>query len=253
MISISQKKLIRALSQKKYRKTLGLFVIEGSKIVLEALKSGVDITQIYATGLFIANNGEFNLINNNNLAICSVDEIKSITQLITAPEIIAICKKPVFELDLESITSSQKLTFYLDNIQDPGNLGTIIRLCDWYGIENLLASKDTTDVYGSKVVQASMASIFRVKVHYLDLITTILPKHLHTYSTNANGGDSIHNLKVNLPTLVCIGNEGHGIREEVATLFQKKISIPGNGNAESLNAAMASAIIMDNLVRLGNL
>lgn len=141
------------------------------------------------------------------------------------------------------------ITLVLDDIRDPGNLGTLIRTADWYGVTDVVASLTTADFYNPKTIQASMGSFTRVQVHYTALAPFLQARQLPAYGTYL-GGDNVHRLRIDTPCFVVIGNEANGISEDVGAVITHRITIPRFGRAESLNAAIAAAVVLDNLKRL---
>ena len=164
MLSKSQISFINSLKQKKYREEQQLFVAEGAKIVPELLNSSIIVKQIYATSDFLRNNLIPSTVERFEIKENELERISSLTK---ANEVLAVCETPNYVLDNESLKG--KLTVVLDDIKDPGNLGTIIRIADWFGIENIVCSSETVDAFNPKVVQATMGSIARIKVHYVSL------------------------------------------------------------------------------------
>jgi TrmH family RNA methyltransferase len=248
MLSKNQIKFVNSLQQKKFRKEHGLFIAEGMKIVPELLRSGLQVKQIYATAEFLRS-------ATINEAIECIEvkaaELERISALSTPNEAIAVCEIPVY--DLNPILLKDKLTLVLDDIKDPGNLGTIIRIADWFGIENVICSKDTADVFNPKVVQATMGSIARIQVHYIDIADFIKEQakelNLPVYGALLDG-KNIYTEKLSPAGLIVIGNESRGISDKIQVLITHRISIPsfshyksGSGEAESLNAAIATSII----------
>ena len=209
MLSKNQLKLVQKLSQKKHRSETGLFVVEGKKSIVEFVEAGYKAEVIYAT--------------DEGVAIFRQPKRKGILQ--------------------------EGLILALDNIQDPGNLGTLIRLCDWFGIETLLCSEQTVDCYNPKVVQASMGSLSRVEVHYLPLagflVTCDLPVYVATLA-----GENLYTTIFPEDCVIVLGNEANGVSPEVAALANGAITIPRFGKlqqAESLNVAMAGGIIVSQI------
>lgn len=240
MVSKSQVKLIKSLSQKKFRNKHNLFVVEGIKGIKEFLDSKFELVS-----LFSATN-EFKVSEDKYF---SLDEpaLRKISFLSNPQDGLAIFKIPENqEIEVEG------LVLALDGIRDPGNLGTIIRLCDWFGIEELVCSKDTVDCYNPKVVQASMGSLTRVKVHYIDL-----PKFLSENDKLPIFGTLLEGSNVyasNLPQsgIIIMGNEANGISKEVKDFVSHKLNIPQFGKVqetESLNVATATAIVLSEFKR----
>ncbi len=248
MLSKKQIKFANSLKQKKERETLRLFVIEGSKMVKEALVSGLSIKHLYATSGFIEAN---KLDDSAFVQEVKIADLERISSLMTPNEAFAICEMPSYQLN--TIELKNKLSLVLDDIKDPGNLGTIIRIADWFGIENIICSEQTVDVYNSKVVQSTMGSVCRIKVHYKDL-TDFLSNNRKNERLPVFGalleGENIYKKQLPSEGLIIIGNESKGISESIRTMIDHPILIPtfshfkqGGEEAESLNAAIASAII----------
>ena len=235
MLSKNQQKIIQKLQQKKYRNELGLFVVEGKKGILEFVQAGFKVEAIFATSLFSEQ------LNKLPLTLISKEELSKISTLKNPDEGVAIFHQPKRKGILQ-----EGIILALDNIQDPGNLGTLIRLCDWFGIETLLCSEQTVDCYNPKVVQASMGSLSRVEVHYLPLegflVTCALPVYVATLE-----GENLYTTTFPEDCVIVLGNEANGVSPEVTALANGAITIPRFGRrqqAESLNVAMAGAIIM---------
>ena len=235
MLSKNQQKIIQKLQQKKYRNELGLFVVEGKKGILEFVQVGFKVEAIFATSLFSEQ------LNKLPLTLISKEELSKISTLKNPDEGVAIFHQPKRKGILQ-----EGIILALDNIQDPGNLGTLIRLCDWFGIETLLCSEQTVDCYNPKVVQASMGSLSRVEVHYLPLegflATCALPVYVATLE-----GENLYTATFPEDCVIVLGNEANGVSPEVVALADGAITIPRFGRrqqAESLNVAMAGAIIV---------
>jgi TrmH family RNA methyltransferase len=248
MLSKSQITFINSLKQKKYREEQQLFIAEGAKIVPELLNSSIIVKQIYATSDFLRN-----IIIPAGIERFEIkeNELERISSLTKANEVLAVCETPNYVLDNESLKG--KLNLVLDDIKDPGNLGTIIRIADWFGIENIVCSSETVDAFNPKVVQATMGSIARIKIHYTSL-TEFISVQSSKFKVPAYGalleGKNIYSEKLSSEGLIVIGNESRGISDEIQKLITNKISIPsfshyksGGGEAESLNAAIATSII----------
>ena len=246
MISKNTVKLIHSLSQKKYRKKENLFLVEGDKNVLDALRSKIKVSHLFATQTFLSENKPG---VNNAAEITEADstEIKKASLQKKPQNCIALCEIPdpnKFPGELE-----KNLSLYLDGIQDPGNLGTILRICDWFGIEYIFCSPDTADIYNPKVVQASMGSICRTNVIYAGFENVAgLARVSKAKITGAFlDGENIFTGNIPAKAILVVGNEGNGIRKKVENGIDKKIMIPhftNEGNkAESLNVAVATGII----------
>ena len=238
MLTKSQIKLITSLKQKKFRIQHQLFVVEGVKVVQEFLNSNYELVAIFAVeDRYSQYNHKFTLVDSKELA--------KISGFSTPNKVLA-----TFKIPSSLAVNWSSLTVALDGINDPGNLGTIIRLCDWFGIEDLVCSEDTVDCYNSKVVQASMGSHTRVNITYVDL-----KKTLSTVS-NCMGtfmdGISIYNQTLPKTGVIVLGNEANGISENIESLINLRLSIPRFGKlkqTESLNVANAAAIVLSEFKR----
>ena len=223
MLSKNEIKEIRALGQKKFREERGLFVVEGEKLVEEALRSGFDVVAHYR----VEDIGE--------------ETMGRISQLTHPSPALAVVRRPA---PVEPVIGSDELVLALDGVRDPGNLGTILRIADWFGIRQVLASPDTVECYNPKVVQATMGAIFRVRVHYCDL-PKALPAGLPVYGTFLEG-DNIYQVPLTRGGILVMGSEADGISPEVAAAVDRKLFIPpfpaDAHTSESLNVAVATAI-----------
>jgi TrmH family RNA methyltransferase len=244
MLGKSQAKYIQSLGQKKVRDEEGVFVAEGPKIITELLaSSGAHILQLYALPDWIAANRN----DCNGVELVEVDEndLTKISQLATPNKVLAIIKKtdPVNDLSAKGTVS-----LVLDTIQDPGNMGTIIRIADWFGIGQIICSNDCADMYNPKVVQSTMGSIVRVNMYYTDIAPWLEEqKDVFIYAA-ALEGQNVTAMNRITEGLIVIGNESKGIRPEIVELVDVKITIPRIGKAESLNAAVATGIILSHVV-----
>ncbi len=240
MVSKNQIKLITSLQQKKYRKQEQLFFVEGVKGVQELLDSNFELYELFTT------KKDFLSIDRSKVNAVTDDELKKISALITPNSCLAIFKIPTV------VSFEQKgLLIALDNIRDPGNLGTIIRLCDWFGIKTLFCTEETVDIYNPKVVQATMGSIGRVNVVYGDLDILLSETKLPIFGTFMDG-ENIY--KANLPNegIIVMGNEANGISKTIEKLVSDRLAIPRFGDlqaTESLNVATATAIILSEFKR----
>jgi TrmH family RNA methyltransferase len=184
--------------------------------------------------------------NLTQLSIISEDELKKISQLTTPNEVLALVSKPTH---VDKIDLLHGITVMLDEIQDPGNLGTIIRSCDWFGIKNIVCSPRTVDAFNTKVIQASMGSIMRINIFYEELMDVIDEfKTIPLYAAELSG-QSIFDLKFRSPAILVIGNEARGVSPNISLRSTHKISIPSYGHAESLNAAIATSIILSSMTK----
>ncbi len=243
MLSKSQVKYIQSLAQKKSRDQEGLFIAEGPKIIEEFLWHGnVDIKQIYGTKEWLDSNQK----NADNIEMIEItdQELERISQLKTPNQVIAVIKKNDV---LNSVAIKDEITIVLDTIQDPGNLGTIIRIADWFGIKNIICSHDSAELYNPKVVQATMGSIARINILYKELIQWLKEQsNINIYAATLTGRP-VNELGKIKEGIIIIGNESKGINESILEMTTEKISISKIGKAESLNAAVATGIILSHL------
>ncbi len=243
MITKADIKLIVSLQLKKQRQKYGQFVVEGEKSIAELLKSPMKIDTIYATSAWLKDTS-LSLQGQKQIEI-SEKELLAISVHQNPQGALAVVNIP--EQTLKPSDFSQNLSIALDDLQDPGNLGAIIRIADWYGIKTIVCSKTCTDVYNPKCINSTMGSFARVKVVYEDIIA-ISEKFNQPIIAATLNGKNVHSLKGQLKGLILIGNEGHGIGEHLLNKAEHKITIPRIGGAESLNAAISAAIIIDNLI-----
>jgi RNA methyltransferase, TrmH family len=244
MLSKTQLKYIQSLGQKKSRDEEGLFIAEGPKIVEEFLTQPVvAVKQVYALKSWADENRA--KMGNTELHEIDETELGRISQLKTPNQVLAVIKKFVSNVlpDLQN-----KITLALDTIQDPGNMGTIIRIADWFGVKNIICSNDSADIYNPKVVQATMGSISRVNIVYTDLQKWLSENQSAGIYATAVSGKPINTVGKLKKGIIVIGNESKGISEEVLLLANEKISISRIGKAESLNAAVATGIILSHIL-----
>lgn len=234
MVSDKQIKIIKSLKLKKNRIKHNLFIAEGDKTILELITAGFNINSLYSI------NRQIEGVKNSVIQL-SKPELNKISNLSNPKNSLG-----VFEIPKPKKINYNKLIIGLDNISDPGNLGTIIRLCDWFGIEDLICSFDTVDCYNPKVIQASMGSISRVNITYLDLQKTLENNSLKTYGTYMQG-DSIFEIDEIKNGVILFGNEANGINPNLSKFVDKRLSIPRFGKlkkTESLNVANALSIVL---------
>lgn len=240
MVSKNQIKWITSLQLKKYRLENQLFIAEGVKVIQELLQSNFVLEDLFAT------EEVFNSFSVNNKMVVTEAEMKKITALSSPSSCLA-----VFQMPKETKISNQGLIVALDDIRDPGNLGTIIRLCDWFGIEQMICSKETVDVFNPKVVQATMGSLARVNIQYLDIQEFISNSSLPIFGTFMDG-NNIYSEDLANDGIIIFGNEANGISAEIEKLVTNRIAIPRFGKlqkTESLNVATATAIILSEFCR----
>ncbi|WP_027472133.1 TrmH family RNA methyltransferase [Saccharicrinis fermentans] len=250
MISQSKIKLINSLTKKKFREQHQLFLAEGEKLVLDLIQGNTGISE-----LFIREGWSeiHHLPASIPYTVTTEQYLKKITQLKTPPPVIAICKIP--ENEIAQYSWHDKLILALDDIQDPGNLGTIIRLADWFGIEHIVCSQNTVDTYNPKVIQATMGAIARVTIHSTDLHAFLSQQKKNKtpiYGTFLDG-ENIYRQELSKAGIIVMGNEGKGISSHIETCVDKKLLIPSfsshEDKSESLNVSTATAIIMSEFKR----
>lgn len=236
MLSKAQEKYIRALKSKKKRYELKQFIIEGEKLVSEAIQEGVSIEKLYIEE---GKREQFKPLLNSisDALMISSSEMKSISQMETAPGILAIVKMIDFS------ASQNRVVLALEGISDPGNLGTIIRTAECFGVDQIWCSADTVDQYNYKTVQASMGSIFRVPIFRGDLYKRVKASQSNVYVSHLKG-KNVYDLNLKTPMILLIGSESHGVTEQMSELATELIKIPQQGKVESLNAAMACGILL---------
>jgi RNA methyltransferase, TrmH family len=243
-LSNKQAKFIKSLRLKKYRQQEKVFIVEGAKNVLLLLASHYTVRMVVGTSVFLATH---EMLGQCDVAVFQAPEatLASMGTLTTNKAVLAVVQMPSHAL---STPPSETWGLVLDNIRDPGNLGTMVRMADWYDIPALICSPSTVDLYNPKVLQASMGSFTRIQVYY-----TPLPPFLNNTSWPILGafttGENIHHTSLPLPGLIVVGNESQGISPALLPYIQQRISIPRYGQAESLNAAMAAAIVCDHWQR----
>ena len=242
MLSKNQIKLIRSLELKKNRKRENLFVAEGPKVVGDLLKAGFRAHAIFATKPY------------GNAQQVTDDELRRISFLQHPQEVLALFEIPSSNHPSQFSVLRSQLILALDGIQDPGNLGTIIRIADWFGISTIFCSQDTVDCYNPKVVQATMGSIAHVKMVYCDLVKLLSETQLPVYGTLLDG-ENIYQQELKPEGIIVMGNEGNGISKEVRPLVTHRLLIPNFSTqpetAESLNVAIATAITCSEFRRRG--
>ncbi|WRQ33313.1 RNA methyltransferase [Bacteroidales bacterium MB20-C3-3] len=235
MISKQELKFVRSLSQKKFRDENSMFIIEGEKMLIEAEKSGAAILKVYYRDQI------------------GVDNMAKISQLSSPPPLLAVVKMD--DSFSEVPPNPEKLQLAIDNIKDPGNLGTIIRIADWFGIDDIYLSSESVEVYNPKCVQSTMGALFRVRVHYVNLSKLIENcfKSMPVYGTFL-GSPSIYDLNLEPRGIIVMGSESDGISTEVQRFIKNKITIPpfpsDSKRSESLNVAVATAVVCSEFRRL---
>jgi RNA methyltransferase, TrmH family len=246
MLTKNQIKLISSLKVKKFREEHGLFVVEGAKIVPELLKSSYAIHSIYAKQTWLEENNYLfkGKVGEGQVFETSEKELERISQLSTPNEVVAVVKSrtAIFDAPL----AQNNLTLLLDEVKDPGNLGTIIRIADWFGIPQIICSEDSVDVFNSKVIQATMGSFTRVEIIYNNL-SEILDRNARTSKIPVFGalldGERVYTADLPKHGFLIMGNESRGISAPLLPFIDRAVSIPSFGGAESLNVSIAAAIL----------
>ncbi len=240
MVSKNQIKLISSLHQKKFRQLNQLFIAEGVKVIQELLDADFELEHLYVTTPLFAE------ISSQKKSLISDDELKKISALTVPNNCLAVFKIPATKNFEE-----QGLIIALDSIRDPGNLGTILRICDWFGVQQLVCSPDTVDIYNPKVIQATMGSITRVNCVYLELQPFLEKSNSPIFGTFMDG-ENVYKTDLPKEAIIVMGNEANGISEAIEKTIRNKIAIPRFGalqKTESLNVATATAIILSEFRR----
>ena len=251
MLSKALQKRIASLENKKQRRESGLFVAEGSKTVLDLIAAGIVPEKVIATVNWLAEN---RLNAGIEVIEVELEEMKRISFQQTPQGVMGIFRQPQYDTD--TTTPQRELCLALDNVQDPGNLGTIIRIADWFGIENIFCSTGTADIYNPKTIQATMGAIGRVRVHYVDLPVMLasLNGKAPIYGTFLDG-EVVYTKRLEKHGVIVMGNEGNGIGDECSRHITERLLIPsypeGRATSESLNVSVATAIICNEFRRNG--
>lgn len=252
MLSKTKIKQVRALALKKFRDETNTFVAEGNKLVADMLPK-FECELLIAKPSWMATQGD---IQANELLVASDEDISKVSSLKSPQDVLAVFRRPAWLID--DTDPKKQLVLALDGIQDPGNLGTIIRLADWFGIEHIICSPDTADAFGPKVVQATMGALARVKVHYANLCDYLWEQagqQIPIYGTFLDGED-IYAKELSKTGIIIMGNEGNGIRKETEQLVTEKLYIPNypkeRETSESLNVAIATAVVCAEFRRRSN-
>ncbi|MCK9343245.1 MAG: RNA methyltransferase [Massilibacteroides sp.] len=244
MISKAKIKYIQSLEKKKFRLKYGVFVAEGNKMVADMLEAGFDCALIAAKPSWMAQQGDIKV---DELIEADNEDLHKASFLVHPQDVLGVFRIP--EWDLSPVEGKIQLLLALDGIQDPGNLGTIIRLADWFGLSDIVCSMDTVDVFNPKTVQATMGALAHVKVHYVDM-EVFLDKEkaegVPIYGTTLDG-DNMYTKTLTSTGIIVMGNEGQGIRPSILQRINEKLFIPnyanGRSSAESLNVAIATAVV----------
>lgn len=236
MLTKSDIKRINSLKRKSKRKESGVFVVEGIKIVQELLNSNFKIEKIYALSSILDQFSDAILI--------SEKELSRITHLTSSNSVLALVEIPKMEIP----KNNSETILVIDGVNDPGNLGTIIRTADWFGIKHIVCSENSVDCFNSKVIMSTMGSIFRTNIVYEDLNIYLKETTLPIYGALLEG-ESIYKTEFKNPSIILMGSESHGIAKELLPLVTDPVTIPGAGNTESLNLGISTAIFCSEYFR----
>lgn len=251
MLSKQVTKIVQNLEKKKFREKYNLFKTEGEKLVGELLHSSFTIRSVLAFPEWIERNRS--ALSHLNVTAITPTEMAEISNFQSLPEVIALAEIPAYTYDTDEIR--QTLSIALNGIQDPGNLGTILRVADWFGIRHIFCDSDCAGIFNPKCVQASMGAIFRVKAFYGDLIAFIKNTRNEDFPVFGTflDGENIYESELNSKGLIVMGNEGKGISEEIKQLTDRKLTIPSFArnafSTESLNVGVATGIILSEFKR----
>jgi RNA methyltransferase, TrmH family len=247
MVSKRILKLVKTLQQKKYRKKYKLFLVEGSKNVLELLSTNYSIRTLIMTPVFSETHEEV-LRNHKIVEVIQTDEknLSAASSFKNNNAAVAIVEMP------EQVSYQSQVDDYvlvLDDVKDPGNFGTLLRIADWYGVRQVVCSPETTDLYNPKVISASMGSFLRVNVYYMELDLFFKENHQPVYGAYADSGENVHTVNFSKNGVLLMGSESHGIHPRYNSYVDYRITIPAYGQAESLNVSIAASVICDNMRR----
>ncbi|MCQ2214326.1 MAG: RNA methyltransferase [Bacteroidales bacterium] len=261
MISNNQKKLIRQLRMKKYRDSSALFIAEGAKIVADMLNKGIKPHTLFCTEKGVADLKNLGIDASSNITIADEPEMKEFSEMVHATSVLAILQKPAANLIEPDYLSkilngpTDTLVLALDDIQDPGNMGTIIRIADWFGIHNILLSPTCADPFGPKAVQASMGAIARAEITQCNLVDffNMLDRKVPVYGTVLEG-ENIYRASLSQNGVILMGNEGHGLSKEILDSLTHRLLIPSYpsdaaSTSESLNVAAATSVVLSEFRR----
>ena len=243
MISKAKQRLVKSLQSKKIRQKHQLFLVQGEKVVSETLDSDYQIDTVFVSNDFAEKYSK--KLRGKTVIEASEKELRSVGTLETNSSAIAVVHSKTVD---KLILNQDEIGLMLDNVRDPGNLGTIIRTADWFGIQKIVASTGTVDLYNPKVISSTMGSFTRVDVHYTDLEQYIDQNNGCKYIGTAMSGLNINDVEISRPSLLCLGNESNGISERVLNRMDQLVTISGSGRAESLNVAVAAGIVMNSLL-----
>lgn len=244
MLIKTRVKYIQSLSHKKFRDEEGVFIAEGPKIINELLKApNLELQELFATAPWLEENSP--PAGPGVITVVSEKELERLSGLATPNQVLGIFSKPHFE---DPVRPEDRITLLLDTIQDPGNMGTIVRTADWFGIDQLICSPECADIFNPKVVQSTMGSICRVQVYYTDPAVILEKTAVPVYAAALRGAD-IYTLPPIEEGIIMIGNESRGLSEKLLARSQYPVTIPRKGAAESLNASVAAGILLAHFTR----
>jgi RNA methyltransferase, TrmH family len=252
MLSHNQIKLITSLKLKKFREEKRMFAAEGTKVVPELINGGFSIYSVYAKENWVADNARLlsERVDNEKIHVISDKELERISQLTTPNEVVAVFEIPNKKLELSALAN--QLVLLADDIKDPGNMGTIIRIADWFRIKTIICSENSVDIYNSKTIQSTMGSLARVGVFYENL-SDLLTENKKSLKLPVYGalleGENIYQKQFSENGIIIMGSESHGISQNLLPFIDHKITIPRFGKAESLNVSVATAIIVSEFRR----
>ncbi|MEY4309085.1 MAG: hypothetical protein RL422_1288 [Bacteroidota bacterium] len=245
MLTNKQIKLINSLHSKKGRKENDLFLVEGEKSLLELIKSDFQVDFFVISESQPALSHKICQASNAPIYLLDIDTIQKLSTLVNNQIGLAVVQQKKFP----SFQIQDRFTIVLDGIRDPGNLGTIIRICDWYGFKQLVLSEDCTEFYNPKVIISTMGSFSRIEFTYVDLLSFFKAHSDYKKIGAVLNGENIHYYQFPEKGFIILGNESNGIREEIMESLDERITIPAFGDAESLNVGISTAVIADNLKR----
>lgn len=245
MLTNKQIKLINSLHSKKGRKENDLFLVEGEKSLLELIKSDFQVDFFVISESQPALSHRISQASNAPIYLLDIDTIQKLSTLVNNQIGFAVVQQKKFP----SFQIQDRFTIVLDGIRDPGNLGTIIRICDWYGFKQLVLSEDCTEFYNPKVIISTMGSFSRIEFAYVDLPSFFKAHSDYKKIGAVLNGENIHHYQFPEKGFIILGNESNGIREEIMESLDERITIPAFGDAESLNVGISTAVIADNLKR----
>lgn len=246
MLSKNTVKFIKSLHQKKFRNLENRFLVEGGKSVLEVINSSFFVETLVATPGFLERNHQILKSFSGQLHEVTQNQLENIGTYQSNKDALVVVEK---KKDLPFDPQPNEFLIALDDVKDPGNLGTILRIADWYGISRVLLSPQSAEVYNPKVIQSSMGSFTRVTWSYEPLGEAFLRWNVPVYGAFLEG-ENVHKMQSLVPGILLMGNESNGISKEIEKFVTKKVNIPGFGETESLNVAVATAILTDNFKRL---